>query len=153
MLKSLVLITVCAVACACNAETPKSAAPRQEGSPMNSPISTVVKMTVGKQTFNIQLEDNPASQQLGGLLPLELFMQDHLNNEKFAALPQSLPNNDSKIGNIRTGDVLLWQGNTLVVFYDNHSSSYRYTRIGKIADADSLKSTLGSGSVRVKFEK
>lgn len=118
---------------------------------MNSTMSNTVKLTTHKQSFDIQLENNATARKFAELLPLELTMQDHLRNEKFAALPTPLPANDSKIGNIQAGDVLLYQGDTLVVFYENHSSSYRYTRIGKIANADDLKTALGSGNVEAAF--
>jgi len=41
-------------------------------------------------------------------------------------------------GTIRTGDILLYGDNTVVVFYETFQSSYRYTPIGRISNPDGL---------------
>ncbi|ATD65884.1 cyclophilin-like fold protein [Neisseria weixii] len=107
--------------------------------------------TANGQTFDIQLENNPTAQAFAELLPLDLTMRDHLNNEKFAALPNALPRQDQTAGYIQTGDIMLYQGGTLVVFYECFTSSYRYTRIGKINNPDQLKQALGRKDVQVKL--
>ena len=78
-------------------------------------------------------------------------MQDHLSNEKFAELPKSLTRNDATVGRIETGDIMLWGGDTLVVFYESFNSPYRYTRLGKIQNADKLKNAVGAGKVKMTF--
>lgn len=133
---------------ACHAQTPTQA-PKQEHA-MNQ---HVISLSINNQTFDLQLENNQTAQSFANLLPLDLSMQDHLNNEKYAKLPKPLPADDKRAGRIEAGDVMLFQGDTLVVFYESFDSSYRYTRIGRITETDNLKSTLGSGSVRVKFEQ
>ena len=45
---------------------------------------------------------------------------------------ESLPANASNPGTIQTGDLMLYGSNTLVLFYKNFSTSYSYTRIGRI---------------------
>lgn len=40
---------------------------------------------------------------------------------------------------------------TLVVFYKNFSSSYSYTRIGKVNQPDKLADRLGQDNVQVEF--
>ncbi|MDE6022630.1 MAG: hypothetical protein K2G13_03915, partial [Muribaculaceae bacterium] len=45
------------------------------------------------------------------------------------------------------GDIMLYQGNNMVIFYG--TNSWSYTRLGKIdgATADSLRQFLGSGNI------
>ena len=132
---------------ACNAEPKNHTAPKQEIL-MNQ---SAIVLQINNQTFDLQLENNETATAFANLLPLDLAMDDHLNNEKFATLPKSLPTNDQKIGRIQIGDVLLWQGDTVVIFYESFDSNYRYTKIGKIRQTDDLKNALGRGTAQVKW--
>ncbi|WP_416191246.1 cyclophilin-like fold protein [Neisseria sp. CCUG12390] len=139
---------------ACHAETPRHS-PEQE-TPMTAqtaPETRTVRLLIGGQAFEIKTENNPTAQAFARLLPLELSMQDHLQNEKFAALSTPLPADDKTAGRIRAGDVMLYQGDTLVIFYETFDSSYRYTKIGTIAEAGRLKAALGRGKITVRMEK
>lgn len=146
-------------ATACSAETieNQSAKPirtqeyKEENTMTQNPNRQSVRLLVNGQTFDITLEENPTAQAFVQLLPLDLSMQDHLNNEKYAALPKALPADDKRAGRIEAGDVMLFQGNTLVVFYESFDSSYRYTKIGKIKNPNALKQALGKNDVQVKW--
>lgn len=80
-----------------------------------------------------------------------LDMAELNGNEKHARLPRALPANASRIGTIRAGDVLLYGDDTLVVFYEDLSSSYRYTRIGRVQQPGGLAQALGPVQARVRF--
>jgi hypothetical protein len=54
-------------------------------------------------------------------------------------------------GTIRTGDVMLYGNDTLVVFYKSFPSNYRYTRIGRITKVEALAQALGPGGQRIGF--
>ncbi len=110
-----------------------------------------MNITIGQSTFSAELADTQAAKELTALLPLTLEMQDHLNNEKFAELPKTLSRQDQAVGRIEAGDIMLWGGDTLVVFYESFHSSYRYTKLGKIQNADKLKNAVGAGKVKMTF--
>lgn len=77
-------------------------------------------------------------------------MSDYGNMEKVGPIGQSLPRNDQQT-TTGPGDVILYQGNSLVIYYD--TNSWNFTRIGKIENVtrEELLSALGSGSVSVTF--
>ncbi len=108
-------------------------------------------VSIGKHRFTIDLADTVSAEELSQLLPLTLVMQDHLRNEKHADLPRRLSTGNSRPGRIEAGDVMLWQGKTLVVFYESFDSAYSYTRLGKIRDVRHLKAAVGRESVRMDF--
>ncbi len=110
-----------------------------------------MNITIEQSTFSAELADTQAAKELTALLPLMLEMQDHLNNEKFAELPKSLSRQDQAVGRIEAGDIMLWGGDTLVVFYESFHSSYRYTRLGKIKNTAQLKNAVGAGKVTMTF--
>lgn len=86
------------------------------------------------------------------MLPLTLDMNDFNSNEKVGSLPNSITTTAINPGTIQIGDIMLYGSNRLVLFYETFSTSYTYTRIGKIHDTAGLKAALGSGNVTIKFE-
>lgn len=108
-------------------------------------------MTVGAQRFAVTLEDSQTARAFVQLLPATLDMTELNGNEKYARLPRSLPTDALRPGTIRTGDVLLYGNDTLVVFYETFRSSYSYTRIGRITETAGLARALGPGNPRVAF--
>ena len=110
-------------------------------------------MAVGERRFAITLTDNAAARAFAAQLPLTLDMSELNGNEKHAELPKPLPANASRPGTIRNGDLMLYGGDTLVVFYLTFQSSYSYTRLGRVDDPSDLPQALGPRSVRVRFSK
>lgn len=110
-------------------------------------------MTVGERRFAITLTDNAAADAFAAQLPLTLDMSELNGNEKHAELPKALPTNASRAGSIRNGDLMLYGTTTLVLFYATFSSSYSYTRLGRVDDPVGLAETLGRRGVRVMFSK
>ncbi|HIE5648488.1 TPA: cyclophilin-like fold protein [Stenotrophomonas maltophilia] len=110
-------------------------------------------MTVGERRFAITLADTEAAHAFAAMLPLTIDMADLNSNEKHAELPKALPTNASRPGTIRNGDLMLYGPRTLVVFYLTFSSSYSYTRLGRVDDPAGLAQALGSGTARIAFSK
>ena len=111
-----------------------------------------VKITIGSTSFTATLNDNPTAIAFKAMLPLTLEMAELNGNEKHGDLRRKLPQNDAAPGTIRAGDLMLWQSETLVLFYKTFRSSYSYTKIGRIDDASALAAAVGSGGIKAKFE-
>lgn len=110
---------------------------------------TKVLLSVGGNTMTATLADNEATRELKELLekgPITIQMNDYGGFEKVGELPQSFTTSNSQI-TTEPGDIMLYQGNNMVIFYG--SNSWSYTRLGKIdgATASNLKQFLGTGSI------
>ena len=112
----------------------------------------LLKIEVNGNTLYADFEDNSSAEALkeklqSGSLTLE--MEDYGGFEKVGDLPFSLPTNDENI-TTSAGDVILYQGNKLTIYYD--TNTWTFTKVAKIRDADSsLKSKLGEGNVKATF--
>jgi len=111
-----------------------------------------LKITIGSAVFTATLESNATATAFAKLLPMTISMSELNNNEKYYDLPNSLPTSSSNPGTIQNGDLMLYGSRTLVLFYKSFSTSYSYTRLGKVDDTTGLAAALGSGRVTVIFE-
>ena len=111
-----------------------------------------VAITVNGKSFTATLEDSATSRAFLQLLPLDANMQELNGNEKYYRLAQPLPSSPTSVGTIEAGDLMLYQDNTIVLFYETFPTSYTYTRIGKLDNAAGLASAVGAGESRVRFE-
>ena len=112
-----------------------------------------MKMTVqvGASTFTAILEDNADVEALVKRMerkPMTIQMSDYAGFEKVGALGTSLPTSNSQT-TTQAGDIVLYQGNQIVLFYG--SNSWSYTRLGRIDDLTGWTEALGSGDVSVTF--
>jgi len=114
--------------------------------------TTKIRIKVGSKTFTAALAGNKSAQEFKKMLPLTLQMADHLRNEKHTDLSKSLPTNSSNPATIHNGDLMLFGSRTLVLFYKTFTTTYRYTRLGKVDDTSGYAAALGSGTVNVTFE-
>lgn len=112
----------------------------------------ILKITVGSSIFTATLQRNPTATAFKSLLPMKVNMVELNRNEKYFDLSQDLPVDASNPGTINTGDLMIYGSSTLVLFYKTFSTSYNYTKIGRINNVEGLAAALGSGSVTVKFE-
>lgn len=110
-------------------------------------------MTIGDEVFPVKLYGNQTTQALVDLLPMTIEMSELNGNEKFYYLPGKLPTNPEQPGQIRAGDIMLYGEDCLVLFYEGFSTSYRYTRLGYVEDAEMLARAVGDGTVMVMLER
>lgn len=124
-----------------------------EENPPEETENTEMKLNVqiGDNTFTATLEDNAAVDALTELLasgPLVIQMNDYAGFEKVGSLGTSLPSSNRQT-TTQAGDIVLYQGNQIVIFYG--SNSWSYTRLGRIDDLTGWTEALGSGDVTVTF--
>lgn len=111
-----------------------------------------ITVWAGGRSFAATLEDNATARAFAALLPMTVTMNEMNGNEKYHYLSENLPTDSNRPGTIRNGDLMLYGSKCLVLFYETFSSSYSYTRIGRLDDPSGLASALGRGNVTVTFE-
>ncbi len=129
-----------------NNETITDTAVKNEKSEEN-----IMYIKIGDNTLTAELADNSSADALKEMLSegsVTIEMSDYANFEKVGDLGKSLPRNDEQI-TTEAGDLILYQGNSFVIYYD--TNSWNFTRLGKIKDvsADELRDILGDSDVTV----
>lgn len=117
----------------------------------NEEVNSEMKMNVNVngQNFTATLENNSAVDALVQMMengPVTLQLSDYAGFEKVGPLGQSLPASNSQT-TTHAGDIVLYQGNQIVMFYG--SNAWSYTRLGHIDDLTGWEEALGSGDVTV----
>lgn len=134
-------------------ENTEPTAPPETENTENTEDKTEMKMTVkiGNAVFTATLEDNAATRELVEMMkqsPITINMSDYSGFEKVGSLGRSLTTENHQT-TTSAGDIVLYNGNQIVMFYG--SNSWSYTRIGKIDDLTGWKEALGSGSITAEF--
>ena len=107
-----------------------------------------IKIKVGNETLNMKLEQNEATKALIEKLKqgdITVNTNEYGSFEQVGNLGFSLPKNDTQI-KTKAGDVMLYQGNQISIFYG--SNSWSYTKLGEITNKteNELKDVLGNSS-------
>lgn len=110
-----------------------------------------LNITIDGLTLPVSLVDNKATQALISALneaPITYEADDYGGFEKVGALGQTLPTSNQYL-TTEAGDVVLYNGNQIVLFYG--SNSWNYTFLGRIqySTFDELKSFLQAGQGRI----
>lgn len=147
---------------ACKPDTGFSAVPDDPTNNGNTdtmssqPIGGPIQIRIGAQTFTATLLDNPTVRAFKARLPMTVSMSELNGNETYYNFPKDpdagpLPTNAANPGTIQAGDLMLYGSATLVLFYKSFSTSYSYTKLGRIDNPTGLAAALGSGNVTVTF--
>lgn len=118
-----------------------------------APVKNSVTIQINDKNFSATLEDNPSARAFAEMFPLEVEMNELHGNEKYFYLDKNLPSNSVSVKQIHAGDLMLFGSNCVVIFYKDFTTSYSYTRLGKIDAPDDLEKILGAGNVRVQFKE
>lgn len=113
-----------------------------------------INITIEGKTMPVNLVDNEATRTLVAALqesPITYEADDYGGFEKVGGLGRSLPTSNQQT-TTEAGDVILYSGNQIVLFYG--SNSWSYTRLGRIeySTIDELKSFLKAGQGRISVK-
>lgn len=108
-----------------------------------------LQMMIGDSAVTVEWENNASYDALLALVkdaPLTVQMSMYGGFEQVGALGESLPQNDVQT-TTQAGDIVLYSGNQIVVFYG--SNSWAYTRLGRITGKteEELAELLGNGDI------
>ena len=113
--------------------------------------ANAMNMTIGNTPVTVAWEDNASVEALRALCaqgPLTIDLHMYGGFEQVGDIGESLPRDDAQT-TTQAGDIVLYSGDQMVVFYG--SNSWAYTCLGHITDqdADGLRTLLGNGDVTV----
>ena len=108
-----------------------------------------MKLCIGEREVPVTWEDNASVEELQQLLPLTVEMRMYGGFEQVGEIGQSISRDDVQM-TTAPGDIVLYAGDQIVVFYG--SNAWSYTKLGTIALPESeLQRLLGSGNVTLKL--
>lgn len=112
-----------------------------------------MKIQIGNATLYADMEENTSVDALKELLrkaPLTIEFSQYGGFEQVGNIGEELPTNNSQI-TTSAGDIVLYGGNQMVMFYG--SNSWSYTKLGAIENISSqeLTNILGTGDVTATF--
>ena len=123
----------------------------EESMTEDSVEDVMLQLSIGQEAVNVAWEDNETVEALKELArsgSLTVNMSMYGGFEQVGSLGTSLPKNDVQT-TTQAGDIVLYSGNQIVIFYG--SNSWAYTRLGHITDKDAseLADLLGNGDVAI----
>ena len=117
-------------------------------------MENMLKLFINDEEIQVKWEENESVEGLRNLAkesPVIIDMSMYGGFEQVGSIGQSLPRNDKQM-TTSAGDIVLYSGNQLVVFYG--SNSWAYTKLGHIdgKTEDQLGNVLGSGGVTLTLK-
>ncbi|MBP5154851.1 MAG: hypothetical protein ILP12_07630 [Lachnospiraceae bacterium] len=114
-----------------------------------------LQITINDQPVTVEWESNEAIRRMLSIAVVrnsvwQVKMSMYGGFEQVGALGTDLPTNDTPIVT-QPGDIVLYQGSQIVIFYG--SNSWSYTRLGRITDKtpEELAALLGNGNVTLRI--
>ncbi len=153
-LAALLIALIAVFTCAGCANLPSTSTPTEPAESEQPEQKEITEMyiTVNGNKLKAILDENSSVDALVEILKksdIVYTADDYGDFEKVGSLGFSLPTNNVEI-TTQPGDVILYSGNQIVLFYG--SNTWSYTKLGKIEgySASELRSLLGAGSGSVQ---
>ena len=111
-----------------------------------------ITVTIGGTSYAAHFEDNAAAREVASLFPLSLTMSEWSgNSEYYARLSEKVGAGGVRSpAKFESGDLALYNGVSLVIFYAATTNTAGYVRLGHI-EANNLKSALDGAGGKVSF--
>jgi hypothetical protein len=106
-----------------------------------------MQLFIGETEVPVTWEDNASVEELKTLRPISIQMSMYGGFEQVGPIGQSIVRDDRQIST-SFGDIVLYSGNQIVIFYG--SNSWSYTRLGHIElSKEEMEGLLSNGDVTI----
>ena len=152
---SLSLLFLCLTACSAHPEstvtTTEQIVTTEQTETTKEKEMTQLMLKIGEQKIAAEWEENESVETLKQLVtesPVKIDMSMYGGFEQVGSIGSNLPRNDAQM-TTQPGDIVLYQGNQIVIFYG--SNSWSYTKLGSIKNLsqNELTELLGNGDVSI----
>lgn len=109
-----------------------------------------MRLFIGETEVPVTWERNASVSALQAMCPITIQMSKYGGFEQVGPIGRSIVRNDEQT-DTDYGDIVLYSGNQIVIFYG--SNSWSYTRLGHVdLSQQELSALLGGGDVRITLE-
>lgn len=116
----------------------------------NTELEDTMRLLIGETEVPVTWEENASVEALRELCPVTIRMSMYGGFEQVGPIGQSIVRDDIQT-DTSYGDIVLYSGNQIVIFYG--SNSWAYTRLGHIPlSQKEMSQLLGNGDVTITLE-
>ena len=116
----------------------------------NVEMADTMRLLIGEKEVPVTWEDNASVDALRTLCPLTMQMSMYGGFEQVGALGQNIVRDDKQT-TTNYGDIVLYSGNQIVIFYG--SNSWAYTKLGHVdLSQQDMRDLLGGGDVSITLQ-
>ena len=116
----------------------------------NNDMEDSMRLLIGEKEVPVTWEENASVEALKKLCPATIQMSMYGGFEQVGSIGQSIVRNDKQT-KTSYGDIVLYSGDQIVIFYG--SNSWSYTRLGHIdLTQQEMKDLLGGGDVSIMLQ-
>ena len=113
-------------------------------------MASTMQLLIGETEVPVTWEDNASVAALRDLRPLTIQLSMYGGFEQVGSIGQSIVRDDKQT-TTNYGDIVLYSGNQIVVFYG--SNSWAYTKLGHIdLSQQEMSELLGGGNVSITLQ-
>ena len=113
-------------------------------------VKDTMKLLIGETEVPVTWEENASVDELRELCPLTIQMSMYGGFEQVGPIGQSIVRDDVQT-NTSYGDIVLYSGNQIVIFYG--SNSWAYTRLGHVdLTQQEMSELLSNGDVAITLK-